>query len=1034
MTIDESFFLIKNFKRCSFTQGSQEQPCAHVFWSTQQLAPHAMRCRPHRKQRGSVSAPQLLLAREHAVFVADSVGGSAQHSLSQSNSRSIPSGAQTSQLSQAQLTSLAKWNVRLVPSIPHAARRECAETLQWITRQRENRLKFSLLLVFGKAVLRAPASAGVIVGRCVRFKSDQQAFLAEVLAECTAAPSALPRVENEEFLEGAFDDLDDLLGDLEERGLPDLSCCPELSEAEQKKVESLFKLGQFARAAAVLRAQPLAPFSGEVCDLLTKMHPRSEWSKPPLQVGSEPKPSCAVVSRALQSFAKGTAAGAFGIRPDHLRELAMTPGVHVLPALSSIIGDIINGLVPTDIRPLLFGARLVALFKRNEAGEVIKAVRPVACGEALRRLACKIVAKPAVDYLKPLFLALGQAGFGVPDGVQSAAIIASLVIQKAINGLEDGRLTSFLKTDLSNAFNMCSREAFVDAPEIAAVPSLQLLTAAIYGSPTYLFFGDHVIRSEEGTQQGCPFGGILFAVVLLRFMKAHVPLRLLTCRIWIADDGFLAGEDQTLAEVLAAFREHGPRYGLMLNMSKCTVYTVSGHLSVGSPLHAFEVKVKAASEAFLLGNAVGCQEARNAHADLIASRIESYNARVASMALDQPQAALCLLRSCSSFARANYFMRAYGPMPAWERVDQSSSRVLAVVCPGLSQCALTQCSLPCRSGGLGIRSCVYHAPGAFVAARAAAAKMVSVFTTVDVTPFDEGCTSFCESIGFSGAPTQRKLSQHIDGFRLLVLSQDLSEGMADDPPQRAIVRLAAAGQKGASLWLAPSPETVDILTMSPGPFRAYLRMRLGLPLFAATETHLCPRCRRSNIDVFGDHILLCLGGGAKTWLHHQLRDVIISLANTGLLHAKAETHSYEGCNVAEFDELISRMRADIALVLDDGSYTIDVTATHALRQPFLTLPDMPVERIAREKREAQEACNLGPRELIAAFDTFGGSAAGTTHTLKRVAAAYAARFDCPKEASRRFWASIHRVIVGWAGDQLAGATFLASGIHDRADT
>ena len=95
-----------------------------------------------------------------------------------------------------------------------------------------------------------------------------------------------------------------------------------------------------------------------------------------------------------------------------------------------------------------------------------------------------------------------------------------------------------------------------------------------------------------------------------------------------------------------------------------------------------------------------------------------------------------------------------------------------------------------------------------------------------------------------------------------------------------------------------------------------------------------------------------------------------------------------------------------------------------MRRPFLQLPELPVDRIAHEKSVAQLLSGLGPDDKIAAFDTFGGMSRGSLHVLKQIALAYASRFDCPQEATRRFWASLQAVIIGWTGDHLAKVSAL----------
>ena len=161
------------------------------------------------------------------------------------------------------------------------------------------------------------------------------------------------------------------------------------------------------------------------------------------------------------------------------------------------------------------------------------------------------------------------------------------------------------------------------------------------------------------------------------------------------------------------------------------------------------------------------------------------------------------------------------------------------------------------------------------------------------------------------------------------------------------MRLHACSQSNCSNWLHP-PLGLSVAMSAPSEpnpsaFRACLRFRLGLPLFESSVcAPTCGLCRVDAVDALGDHALLCLGGGAKTFMHHLLREKLMLLAATALLRPRAEAHTYEE----------AKLRADITLWLDGRQHTIDVTVTHA------------------------------------AFDTFAGMTPKTARLMKKIARAY----------------------------------------------
>ena len=77
-----------------------------------------------------------------------------------------------------------------------------------------------------------------------------------------------------------------------------------------------------------------------------------------------------------------------------------------LCALTSFCTLVLRGDVPAEVRPLFFGASLVAL--RKKAG----GVRPIAFGCTLRRLVGKVASRMVRDEMEPL-LSPKQLGYGV---------------------------------------------------------------------------------------------------------------------------------------------------------------------------------------------------------------------------------------------------------------------------------------------------------------------------------------------------------------------------------------------------------------------------------------------------------------------------------------------------------------------------------------------------------------------------------------------------------------------------------------------
>ena len=92
---------------------------------------------------------------------------------------------------------------------------------------------------------------------------------------------------------------------------------------------------------------------------------------------------------ALKSFPKGSAAAWSGDRPGHLRAALHCPSSPLADLFLSKLTEVVNfclaGRVEPSLAPLFTGAILHAFVKPS------KGLRPIAVGEALRRLAAKLM-------------------------------------------------------------------------------------------------------------------------------------------------------------------------------------------------------------------------------------------------------------------------------------------------------------------------------------------------------------------------------------------------------------------------------------------------------------------------------------------------------------------------------------------------------------------------------------------------------------------------------------------------------------------
>jgi len=145
---------------------------------------------------------------------------------------------------------------------------------------------------------------------------------------------------------------------------------------------------------------------------------------------------------------------------------------------------ILAGRCPSDVAPVFFGGRLLALNKKSGG------VRPIAIGFTLRRLASKCANAFGVNHLKG-FLQTYQLGVGTPGGCEAAIHLA----RRCLEALSADHV--MVKLDFTNAFNSLHRQDMFTSV-LSRVPELYAYCYSAYSHPSTLFYGSYVISSEKG--------------------------------------------------------------------------------------------------------------------------------------------------------------------------------------------------------------------------------------------------------------------------------------------------------------------------------------------------------------------------------------------------------------------------------------------------------------------------------------------------------------------------------------------------------
>ena len=121
-------------------------------------------------------------------------------------------------------------------------------------------------------------------------------------------------------------------------------------------------------------------------------------------------------------------------------------------------------------------------------------IRPIAVGVTLRRLASKCANTHGAARMAPLF-GPRQLGVGIRKGCEAAIQSARRYLQS----LAPDHI--MVKLDFANAFNSLHRSDMLLSIR-DRLPELYAFCLSSYAQPSFLFFGSHVILSQEGPQQG----------------------------------------------------------------------------------------------------------------------------------------------------------------------------------------------------------------------------------------------------------------------------------------------------------------------------------------------------------------------------------------------------------------------------------------------------------------------------------------------------------------------------------------------------
>ena len=567
------------------------------------------------------------------------------------------------------------------------------------------------------------------------------------------------------------------------------------------------------------------------------------------------------VRRAIVSFPNGSAGGPDGLRPQHLKDLtspsANEGGSLLLRALTSLVTLILRGKTPEQIRPFFFGAKLVALRKK------LGGVRPIAVGCTLRRLAAKC-ASALVRKELPELLTPRQLGFGVPLGVDAAVHAARAYLRD----LHSDQV--IMKVDFKNAFNSIRRDKMLLAVE-EFIPELLPFVHSAYSKPSSLMWGNDVLQSLEGVQQGDPLGPLLFCLSIHK-MCAKLKSELAG---FFLDDGTLGGYWEDVIDDLKLIEEEASDVGLQLNRSKTELFC-SDSATRSKVLSTFPgVRVVEVEDAELLGSPLGSATSVNA---CVGEKIELLKLMGERLHHLHSHDAIILLRHSFAIPKMMHLLRTSPcfDSPRLQVYDDLLRSILSNVTNirfEENDSSWLQATLPVNMGGLGIRSAVHLAPSAFLASADGSLQLVRKILppTFQSTPEQEQLKVRDRwGADLDDAPPVQPESSRMKAWDMPRVINRANFLLSSTNNAKSRARLLAVSTKESGAWLKALPISSLGLRLDDESLRIAIGLRLGCQL---SLPHICVHCGE-DVDQYATHGLSYKWSQGRHSRHGEINGII----------------------------------------------------------------------------------------------------------------------------------------------------------------